>query len=153
NAFFDLNESTKVRHVADASFDDAAHAIALIDGSPRIRLELLQPERNASLPGVDLENNGLHLVPGLYDFGGMFHAPRPGHFTDVNQTLDAGLQLDERAVVGHVDHAADHPAVYRVALHHGLPRIGFELLNAQRDALLGPVELQHLDRDLLPDLQ
>src|SRR4029453_2692540 len=57
------------------------------------------------------------------------------------------------AVVGHIDHASDYPAVDRISLGHRFPRVGLELLDPERDPLLGAVELQNLDRDLVADVQ
>ena len=53
-----------------------------------------------------------------------------------------GFEFHESAVIGDVDHAADHAAVHRIALRHGLPRVRLELLDAQRNALLGAIELE-----------
>src|SRR5579885_3429510 len=75
----------------------------------------------------------------------MLHTPGPGHLADVNQALDARFEFYEGAVIGDVDHAADHPAVHRIALRHGLPGVRRQLFQPQGDALLLPVEFQHLD--------
>ena len=70
----------------------------------------------------------------------------------MHQAFDALLQLDERAVVGDADHAAMHMRADRIALRGIEPRIGRELLEAQRHALLLAVELQHLHLDLVAHL-
>ena len=64
-----------------------------------------------------------------------------------------GLQLHEGAVIGDVHHPADHAAVHGIPLGHGLPGVRLQLLDAQRHALLGAVELEHLDRDLVAHVQ
>ena len=61
---------------------------------------------------------------------------RPGHLGDVDQALDALLQLDEGAVVGDRDHLALDAVADLVLLVDALPRIRLELLQAERDALL-----------------
>ena len=64
-----------------------------------------------------------------------------------------GLQFHEGAVIGDVDHPADHAAVHGIALRNRLPGVGLQLLDAQRDALLGAVELEHLDGDFVAHVQ
>ena len=75
----------------------------------------------------------------------------PGHLGDVDQALDARLQLHERAVVGDVGHAALELGVDRVAGGDALPRIGQQLLDAERDAVRLVVDLDDLDLDRLAD--
>ncbi len=114
---------------------------------------LLQAERNPPLLGVNLEDDGFHLVVRLHHLRRMLHAPRPGHFTDVDEAFDAGFELDERAVIGDVDDAADHAAVDGVPLGDRVPRVGLELLDAERDPLLGAIEFQNLDGQFVADMQ
>ncbi len=70
----------------------------------------------------------------------------------MHQAFDALLQLDERAVVGNADHAAADVRADRITLRSVEPRIGRELLEAERHALLFAVELQHLHLDLIAHL-
>src|SRR5213082_797889 len=63
-----------------------------------------------------------------------------------------GLELDERAVVGDRDHLALHARADGILRRHVLPRIGLQLLQAEADALALPVDVEHLDLDLLADL-
>src|SRR5581483_3750946 len=79
----------------------------------------------------------------------MLHPPRPCHFGDVNKALDSGLELDKGAVIGHVDNAPDHAAIYWVALINALPRIGRELFEPKRDPLFFAIKLQDFDGDLI----
>ena len=71
----------------------------------------------------------------------------------MDQALDAGLQLDEGAVVGDVGDAALEARGGRVFELDALPRIGLELLHAERDALGLGVEADDLHLDRLADLQ
>src|SRR5262249_12508845 len=151
--FLDLDKCPEIGHVADTPFHHAAHAVAGIDGGPRIGLQLLQPQRNAALLGMYLEHHGLHLIAALHHFRRMFHPPRPGHLADVNEALDAGFQLDKSAVVGNVHYPADDAPVHRIAFRHRFPGVGLELLETQRDPLLGAAEFQHFDATLLAYLQ
>ena len=67
----------------------------------------------------------------------------------MDEAFDALLELDERAVVGDGQDAAANLRTDRVALGCVEPRVRRELLEAERDALLLLVELQHLDLDLV----
>ena len=66
--------------------------------------------------------------------------------------LDALFELDESAVIGNADHPALHPRPDRVTLRGVQPRVGRELLEAQRNALLVLVELQNLHLNLIAHL-
>src|ERR1019366_4977351 len=153
DAFLDFDEGAEIGHVAHASLHHAAHAVAAVDGSPGVRFELFEAEGDAAVLGVHLQNHGFHRIARLDHLGGMFHAPRPRHLADVYEALHAGFEFHKGAVVGDVDHAADDAAVHRVALRHRLPRVRLQLLDAERDALLGPVELENFDVDVLAHLQ
>ena len=71
----------------------------------------------------------------------MFGPLRPRHFADVHQALDALLQFNKRAVVGHADYAPMHVRTYWITMFGIEPRIGRELLKAKRHALLVAIEL------------
>src|SRR2546428_93271 len=52
----------------------------------------------------------------------MTNVASPAHLTDVHQTFDARLELDERAVVGDRDHLARHARADRILFRDALPR-------------------------------
>ena len=83
----------------------------------------------------------------------MLDALAPRHLADVDEPFDARLELDERAVVGEADDLAAHARADRVALHHVRPRVGDELLVAERDALGRRVVLEHDHVDLVVHLE
>ena len=76
------------------------------EGFPRILQGLLEAERNAALDRIDFQHLHVDFLRGRDDLAGMDVLLGPGHFGDVDQAFDARLQLDERAVVGDVGHAA-----------------------------------------------
>ena len=152
DAVFDLDEGAEVGEVADLAFDDGAHRELLVQGLPGIGLKLLQAEGDAALLRVHVQHHGFHLVADVDQLRGMLHALRPGHLADVDQAFDALLELDECAVVGHADDAAADVRADRIALGGVEPRVGRELLEAQRNALLVVVELQNLYLDLVANL-
>src|SRR5205814_9434584 len=61
--------------------------------------------------------------------------------------------LDERAERDDLRHLAGDDVAFVVALEHLLPRVGLRLLEAERDALALAVDVEHLDVDLLADLE
>ena len=69
---------------------------------------------------------------------------------DVDQAFDAGFQFNERAVVGDVGDAAGELGAHRVFRFNAIPRIGLQLLHAERDALGVRVDLDDLDFDSWP---
>jgi hypothetical protein len=70
----------------------------------------------------------------------------------VHQALDAVLDLDEGAVVGEVGDPPEQPRVRRITARDVLPGIFAELLQAERHAVALAVELEHLDLDLVADV-
>ena len=101
---------------------------------------------------VELEHDHVDLVADLDQLGGVVDTPGPGHLGDVHQTLDALFELHEGAVGHDVDHRAAVLRLRRVASFDAIPRGGGLLLETQRDALAIEVDAQHLDLDLLIDL-
>jgi hypothetical protein len=70
----------------------------------------------------------------------------------VHQTFDARFDFHEGTVVGDVGDLAEQTGAVRVAARHAHPGIVAQLLQAQRDAVLLGVELQHLGGQFLTDL-
>ena len=148
-----LDEGAEVGQVAHLAQHAAAHAVALVDGGPRVGFHLLHAERDALGPAVDLEHHHLDLVADVDDLGGVAHPARPRHLGDVHEALDPGLQLDERAVVRQAHHAAAGLGARRVGLLDALPRVGRLLLVAERHAAALTVEVENNDFDLISDLE
>src|SRR4029077_3980679 len=110
-------------------------------------------ERDAALDGVDLEHLDLDFLRGRDDLAGVHVLLGPRHLRDVDQTFDARLELDERAVVGDVGDAALDAGAERILALDALPRIIEQLLHAERDAVRLVVDLDDLDLDGLADAQ
>src|SRR5271165_1739647 len=147
DALFDFNEGAEIGELAHASFHYRADVVTRGHSGPGIGFELLDTERDAPVARLDVEHHGLHLIAYLDHFARVLHAPRPGHLGNMDQAFHARFQLDEGSIIGDADHAPDNTRARGVALGDGLPRIGIELLEAERDALLVAIELQHFDRD------
>src|SRR2546427_21193 len=148
----DLDEGAERGEVAHLAADARADGILLRQRHPWILLGLLHAEGDLFLRFVPLEDDRLDRLPDGDDLGGVPDVAGPAHFGDVHQALDPGLELDERAVVGDRDDLALHTRADGVFRRHVLPRIGLQLLQAEADALALPVDVEHLDLDLLADV-
>src|SRR5256884_2484446 len=153
HAGLELDERAEVGQVAYLPRDPRPRAVALLDRRPRVGLDLFHAERDALRGAVDVEHDHVHLVADVHQLGGMTHAARPRHLRDVDEPLDAGLELDEGAVVGEAHHPAAGLRARRERLLHALPRVRRLLLVAERDAARLAVEVQHDHLDLVTDLE
>ena len=106
DALLDLDEGAVVGEVADRALDHGARRIAVGHAVPGVLLGLLHAQGDLLLLLVDLQHDDFDLVVDLDQLAGMADAAGPGHLADVDQALDALLQLDEGAVAHHVDHLA-----------------------------------------------
>src|SRR6202046_5377986 len=120
---------------------------------PWVLRRLLEPKRGAALGGVDLEHLNLDLLTGRDDLAGVDVLLGPRHFGDVDEALDARLELDEGAVVGDVGDAALELLADGVARLNVRPRIFLQLLHSKRDAVGLVVDLDDAHLDLLADGQ
>src|SRR2546427_128599 len=128
-----------------------AHRVCLTDAQPRVFLRLLQAEGNSFVLGVHVHDQHLDLVTLLHDFGGMLHPLGPRHVGDVDQAVDAGLDLHERAERREVAHFPLDPHAHGILLRQRHPGVFLGLLHAERDLLFGLVHLQHHRFDRLAD--
>src|SRR5208283_2862090 len=151
-AFFNFDESSEIGQVADPALNNRTYWEFLVQALPRVRLQLLKAQANAALAGIDVQHHGFNLVANIDQLRRMLHALRPRHFTDVHQPFDSLLQLDERTVVGDADDPPAHMRSNRITLGRIHPRIGRELLKAQRYTLLLAIELENLHLDLVAHL-
>src|SRR5580700_1355546 len=102
----EAEEQAEFGLVLDLALDLGAGRIFLQEHLPGIAHGLLEAKRNAALDRIDLEHLHLDLLRRRNDLAGMHVLLGPRHFRDVDQTFDAGLELDEGAVVGDVGDAA-----------------------------------------------
>ncbi len=100
------------------------------------------PRLKPAVLRLHAENDGLHLFALLHDLRGMLDALGPAQVGDVNQAVDAILDLNEGAEVGEVAHAAFDDRAHRILVAQVLPRVLHELLHAQGDAAVGRIHAQ-----------
>jgi hypothetical protein len=115
----------------------------------RIRLELFDPQTEPLVVLVDVEDQGIHLVPLLVNRRGMGHSLRPRDVAHVDESVDPVLHSQKNAEVGDVaDIAPNHGADGVTALQH-FPGVGLTLFDSEGDPLPVGVEIQHHDLDLV----
>src|SRR4249919_497309 len=152
DAAIEPDEQTELGDVADRALDIGAWRMIGGKGDPGILLGLLEPQRNAALLGIDLEHLHLDLLARRDDLAGMDVLLGPAHLRHVDQSLNAGLKLDEGAIVGDVGDGALEPRADRIFGGNALPRIGFELLDAEADALGLGIDADDLHLDAVADI-
>src|SRR5438445_1787762 len=153
HAGLQLDERPEVGQVAHLARDARPGVVALLDRRPRVGLDLLHHGRDALAGAVDVEDDHVDLVADVHQLRWVTHAARPRHLRDVDEPLDAGLQLDEGAVIGEAHHLATGLRARRERLLDALPGVRRLLLVAEPDAARLSVELQHDHLDLVTDLK
>src|SRR5690606_28276933 len=152
DATVQTNEDTEIGD----RLDGAGDAVALVELAgevfPRVGLALLDAQGDTTTLFVDVQNHDFHFVADLYDLRRVDVLVGPVHFGHVHQTFDAFFQLGEATVVGQVGDAGHYAGVFRVTGLDGDPRVFAQLLQTQRYAVTLAVELQHLDIDLVTNV-
>src|SRR5579864_2589013 len=139
----EFHENAEIGRAANSSTHHIAHLMRAEEGLPGVRLQLLHAEGKAAVGRIDVQNYGLNQLTLLHQFGRMLDAFRPGQIRDVHQSIDAFLDFYESAEIGQLAHAALHHRADRVAFRHRGPRIGLELLDAQRHTPFFGLYIQH----------
>src|SRR5262249_16810476 len=146
------DEGAVVGEVADGAGDDGALRVLAGDLVPRVGLDLLHAQRDFLLVPVDVQDLHLNHVADLHQLVGVVDPLRPRHLPDVDEALDARLQLDEGAVGHDVDDLALVAGARRVLLGDVLPRARRLVLERQGDLLAVLVHVEDVDFQLLVDV-
>src|SRR5438128_12418597 len=102
------------------------HFLRRLDG---VR-QLLEGEADAPFVRVDPDDQERQLIADADEpVGTTGRTIR--NLREVQQPVDPGLQLDERAEVGEADDLARHPRAHRIALLDRGPRVGLDLLEPE----------------------
>src|SRR5262245_1586418 len=149
----EAEEEPELGLILDLALNDGSGWIFLDEHLPRIAHGLLEAERDAALDRIDLEDLYIHFLGGGHDLAGMNVLLGPGHFRHVDEAFDAGLELDEGAVVGDVGDPALEPRADGIFRFDALPGIVLQLLHAERDAVGLVVDLDDIDLHLLADIE
>src|SRR5690606_15396987 len=134
------------------TLDERALRVRREEAIPRVLLGLLETKADAALVGVDLEHLHVDLLAGRDDLAGMRVLLGPAHFRDVDQALDARLELNERAVISDIPARAREARVDRLLGLDALPRIRLQLLHAEADALRVRIDADDLHLHRVADI-
>ncbi len=115
----------------------------MLDLVPWIGFELADAEGDFLLLLVHAKHDGFDFLAQGENVGRTRDALRPGEFGDVNETLDAFFDFHERAVRNEVGDLAFDLRADGEALLDLVPRILLGLLEAEGDALLLLVDVEH----------
>src|SRR5690606_24995641 len=152
DAAVQTNEDTEIGDRLDGAGDLVALVELAREVFPWVRLALLDAQGDTTTLFVDVQNHDFHFVADLYDFRRVDVLVGPVHFGNVHQTFDTLFQLGEAAVVGEAGAAGHDAGVFRVTGLDGNPWVFAQLLQTQGDAVALAVELQHLDVDLVANV-
>src|SRR5690606_10040732 len=112
---------------------------------------LLERQRDPAPLEADVDDLDPDLVVDLDDLLGDLHVPL-GELGDVHQALDALLDPDERAEGHQLGDLAGHDLTDLVGAGEVLPGVLLGRLQRQRDPLAVHVDVEHLDGDLVTDV-
>src|SRR5713226_3242726 len=115
----------------------------------RVGLELLDAERNALLLDIDIEHLDAHDLPLVVVAHGLLAGAVPVDIREMHHAVDVARQADEETELGDVAHLALDGAADRVLFDEGVPRIRHDLLQAEADAPLLRIDVEHHHLDLL----
>ena len=149
DALLELDEGTVGGHVAHLAADAGADRVVVADHVPRVGLQLAEAEGDLLVVLLDAEDDRIELLTDLEQLGGLGDALGPGHLGDVDEALDARLELDESAVRDEVDDLAVDLGTDRELAVDFVPRVLGGLLKAEGDPLLVAVDLDDHDLELL----
>src|SRR6266481_378214 len=147
------DEQAEFGDVADLALDLATNWMLFDEGLPWICERLLQAEAYPAFLRIHVEHHHLDFLTGRDNLAGMHVLLGPTHLGDMDEPFDPGLQLDEGAVVSNVGNTTAELGAGRIFEIYTLPRIGLELLHAERDALRLGIEANDLNLDGLADRQ
>ena len=135
DALVQLDECAEVHELGDGAFDLRADGELLRHIEPGVGQGLLEAERDAALLRLDGEDDGVDAVALLENVAGVANLLALGHLRDMNEAFDAGLNLDKCAEIGESGDGAGDALAGDEAVWRGLPGLGLELLEAERDLL------------------
>src|SRR5207237_7338683 len=91
----DVDDDAFVHQANDRARELRAHGICLTDTEPWIFFGLLEPEADALVLRIYIQDYDIDRVTLLHDLRRVLHAFGPAHVGDVNEPVDPRLDLDE----------------------------------------------------------
>src|SRR6185295_7533612 len=124
NSVLNLDKSAEVREIPDASMHACADLITLMQRLPGIFLHLFHAETDATRPWIDAQHFNLNHVSRINHLARMFDSFGPAHLGDMNESFNAALELDKRAVISDARNLTIHARADRETLFDAGPWIG-----------------------------
>ena len=145
----ELHKRAETGELGHLAFHEIADLVFLVDVLPRVFAQLFNAEADALVRLVDVDNFGFDFFALFQDFARLIDLLRPAQVGDVNHSVDAFIEFDERAVSGHVADLAFHAAADGEFLLDLVPRIRLELTQAERNFLFLLIYAEHDGLDFL----
>src|SRR5579863_726134 len=143
DSFLELDEGAERRHARHLPPQDITDVRFFKKGLPDVRLELLQPERQPAVFDIKPQDHRFDLLSLLQYFRGMFDPLGPREVREVDKTFHSLLDLDEGSKVRQVTHPPLDDRTHRQPLTQGRPGIGQCLPEAERNAPLRGIHVEH----------
>lgn len=96
DSLFDLQEDTEIGNGCHLALDAGARAVFARNFAPGIGSQLFDAEGKPFVFGIDVEDNGLDRLPLAEDFTRMLDPLGPGDVGNVDKSVDAVLDADEK---------------------------------------------------------
>src|SRR5882724_3518876 len=151
DVFAELHERAKGSDARNLAAHDVAHLVLLEPVAPDV-VHLLHAQRHAAILGINPQHLRGDRLALLEHFVRVLHAARPADVADMHQAVKALFDFDERAELGNVAHLAGHDRANGILLRHQQPGIGLRLLDAQRNAAVARLDVQHDHIHFIADL-
>ena len=98
---FETNKDAEIGDFGDLTLDQLTRLVTIRNVSrPWIVVHLLQTKCDSATIGIDGQNAALELLALFQNFVRVTDLASPRHIGDVQQTIDALFEFDERTVVG-----------------------------------------------------
>src|SRR5208282_4237159 len=146
----ELDEGAEIRQAHHLAFDHFADLVRGHPVGPDV-VDLLDAEGEAAVLHVDLEDLGLDGFALAQNLAGVLRFIAPTDVGDVDQALDALLDFDEGAEIGHAADAPSDDEADGIFVAEGEPGIGQGLLHAERDAALLGIDLEDFHLELVAE--
>ena len=151
DALFQFDESTVIGEVADFALHGGSWRVLGCDIVPGIGGGLLHSQGDFLFLLVDAQNDDLHLVTDIDQFGGVIDALGPGHLADVDESFDAVFEFDKCPIGHDVDDLAGHARIDGELVLDAFPRAGGLLFEAEGDFLFFTVDVEDHHLNFLVD--
>src|ERR1051325_5516121 len=140
---FDFDECAEIGEIAYFALNPCTGSIALSQADPRVGLGLPEPERDAAILRIQLENNRFDFISSRNHLRRMPQPLAPAHLRHMDEALNSRLKLNEGAVIRYIQNLPPDPAVRLIFLFDTEPGVFGKLFEPERDSFPLRIELQH----------